>query len=276
MLDWLLNLLDITNDITFSVVVFTAIIGLIFGSFATCVGFRLFNDEVSITGKRSVCCKCKHKLGFFDLIPFFSFLFLRGRCRYCREKIPLWHFVAEVFMPITFVIAVVLFNGVNPQSMLLCIISWCLITQSIIDIRVMMSSDFLHIITLASTFALSRLMGNSAKDIGLMMLVVVVLFIVLSQSMKIILKKDCLGFGDVKLFVALSVLFNLEQFTLFIGLTGIIGILFAVIKKFLAVRKSKNNNVEVAIEGSISQAFPYIPSIALAFFIVFYIYLFNL
>ena len=100
MLDWLLNLLDITNDITFSVVVFTAIIGLIFGSFATFVGFRLFNDEVSITGKRSVCCKCKHKLAFFDLIPFFSFLFLKGRCRYCREKIPFWHFVAEVLMPI--------------------------------------------------------------------------------------------------------------------------------------------------------------------------------
>lgn len=273
---WLLNLLDITNDITFSVVVFTAIIGLIFGSFATFVGFRLFNDEVSITGKRSVCCKCKHKLAFFDLIPFFSFLFLRGRCRYCREKIPFWHFIAEVLMPITFIISVVLFNGVNPQSMLLCIISWCLITQSIIDIRVMMSSDFLHIITLASTFALSRLMGNSAKDIGLMMLVVVVLFIVLSQSMKIILKKDCLGFGDVKLFVALSVLFNIEQFTLFIGLTGFIGILFAGIKKLWFIRKSKNNNVEVAIESSISQAFPYIPAISLAFFIVFYIYLFNL
>ena len=174
MFDFLTQHLDFTNNITFALIAFTGIFGLIFGSFSTFVGFRLFNDEVVITGKRSVCCKCKHTLGFFDLIPFFSFLFLRGRCRYCREKIPFFFFFSEILMPITFIISVVLFNGVNPQSMLLCIISWCLITQSIIDIRVMMSSDFLHIITLRfmipaqeSVLQHKRLTRMHAKENGL-------------------------------------------------------------------------------------------------------------
>ena len=268
MFDFLTHHLDFTNNITFALIAFTGIFGLIFGSFATFVGFRLFNDEVVITGKRSVCCKCKHTLGFFDLIPFFSFIFLKGRCRYCREKIPFWHFLAEVFMPICFILSICLFNGLNVQSILLCVISWCLITQSIIDARVMLSSDFLHIITILSTFMLSRLMGNSVKDISLMIIIVVLFFFLLSQIMKIVLKKDCLGFGDVKLFIALSVLFNLEQFTIFLGATGFCGIIFYCIRYFYNKRHKINTN-----NGA---EFPFIPAISVAFLIVFYIYLFRL
>lgn len=45
---------------------------------------------------RSFCPTCKHSLGFFDLFPLLSWLLLRGRCRYCREKVSARYFVVEM------------------------------------------------------------------------------------------------------------------------------------------------------------------------------------
>lgn len=61
--------------------------GLIIGSFATALVYRLPRglDWVSA---RSRCPSCGHVLGVPDLVPVFSWLFLRGRCRHCGTKIP--------------------------------------------------------------------------------------------------------------------------------------------------------------------------------------------
>ena len=60
--------------------------GLIVGSFLNCVIYRLETGGSFLKG-RSFCPHCKHKLALQDLIPVFSFLFLRGKCRYCGQKI---------------------------------------------------------------------------------------------------------------------------------------------------------------------------------------------
>jgi len=61
------------------------ILGLLIGSFLNTIIFR-FPKKNFLKG-RSKCPFCHHPLGIFDLIPLFSFLFLRGRCRYCQKKI---------------------------------------------------------------------------------------------------------------------------------------------------------------------------------------------
>jgi len=65
---------------------FIFILGLIIGSFLNAVIYRLKAKE-KIVFARSHCPKCGHILGFWDLIPLFSFIFLKGRCRYCQAKI---------------------------------------------------------------------------------------------------------------------------------------------------------------------------------------------
>ena len=50
---------------------------------------------VSIVFPPSSCPKCGHKLGFFDLFPVFSWLFLRGKCRYCKEPISIQYPLVE-------------------------------------------------------------------------------------------------------------------------------------------------------------------------------------
>lgn len=72
------------------------IIGTVLGSFIAATSARLIKEQ-SIIG-RSYCLKCKKTLQWYDLFPIISFLLLRGKCRYCRKKIPGVILLSEVLM----------------------------------------------------------------------------------------------------------------------------------------------------------------------------------
>ena len=61
--------------------------GLFFWSFASVIIYRLKLWKSWIMFWRSKCPKCKHLLWFFDLIPFFSYIFSKWKCKYCKKKI---------------------------------------------------------------------------------------------------------------------------------------------------------------------------------------------
>lgn len=63
------------------------VFGTLFGSFASVLIWRIKSGEGGIATGRSHCGKCRHMLGVFDLVPIFSWAFLGGKCRYCREWI---------------------------------------------------------------------------------------------------------------------------------------------------------------------------------------------
>ena len=88
-------------DIFFYIIIF--IIGILFGSFYTLAVYRIPKGQ-DITHTHSYCPKCEHKLGFLDLIPVFSYIFLGGKCRYCKEKIRPRYFIIEIISGIFFVI----------------------------------------------------------------------------------------------------------------------------------------------------------------------------
>ena len=87
-------------DIIIYVVIF--LIGIVFGSFYTLAVYRIPKGQ-DITHTRSYCPKCNHKLSFLDLIPVFSYIFLGGKCRYCKEKIRPRYFIIELISGISFV-----------------------------------------------------------------------------------------------------------------------------------------------------------------------------
>ncbi|MDP2730823.1 MAG: prepilin peptidase [Dehalococcoidales bacterium] len=65
-----------------------ALLGLFVGSFLNVCIDRLPRRQ-SIINPPSHCPACNRKLGILDLVPIFSYLWLRGRCRYCRARIPI-------------------------------------------------------------------------------------------------------------------------------------------------------------------------------------------
>lgn len=77
--------------------------GITFGSFCTLAVYRIPLGE-NITHKRSFCTTCKHKLSFWDMIPVLSYVFLRGKCRYCGEKIRPRYLILEICSGLVFVL----------------------------------------------------------------------------------------------------------------------------------------------------------------------------
>lgn len=97
--------LIITNILVF-------FIGNIFGSIMNIVISRSLNKE-KIMKKGIYCDHCKTKLKTYETIPFFSYIFLGGRCRHCKKEINKNYFIAELSTGIIFLI---LFNAFNPMT----------------------------------------------------------------------------------------------------------------------------------------------------------------
>lgn len=85
------------------VYVFMFVIGVLLGSFYTLAVYRIPLKQ-DITHTRSYCPKCNHRLNFLDLIPVFSYVFLGGKCRYCKNKIRPRYFIIEILSGIVFLI----------------------------------------------------------------------------------------------------------------------------------------------------------------------------
>lgn len=76
------------------IIYFQALLFILFASFIKC----LVDNELSYSffTRKSCCNSCKQQLKPLDLIPLFSYLFLKGRCRYCSHSIPLSIFIYEL------------------------------------------------------------------------------------------------------------------------------------------------------------------------------------
>ena len=85
------------------------IIGVLLGSFYTLAVYRIPLKQ-DITHTRSYCPKCNHKLNFWDLIPVLSYIFLGGKCRYCKSKIRPRYIIIEILSGIAFLLFAILLD----------------------------------------------------------------------------------------------------------------------------------------------------------------------
>ena len=91
------------------VYIFAFIIGTLLGSFTTLAIYRIPKKE-NILNKRSYCPNCNHRLDFWDMIPIISYLFLRGKCRYCKQKVRIRYLILEVFSGIIYTVFIMSLN----------------------------------------------------------------------------------------------------------------------------------------------------------------------
>lgn len=124
--------------------IFFFVLGILFGSFANVVIYRLPKNE-SVIRPRSRCQKCLQPVAWFDNIPLFSWLWLRGKCRSCKVSISPRYFLVELLTGILFAVAFH-FDG----------LSWTLVEHLIFIFGLVICSfiDFDHMI-LPDEFTLS-------------------------------------------------------------------------------------------------------------------------
>lgn len=99
------------------VIALLLLIGLVLGSFVNALVWRIYETskeldkkkpskqylrQLSVTQGRSICPHCKHRLRAKDLVPVFSWISLKGRCRYCKKPISWQYPLVEVSTALVF------------------------------------------------------------------------------------------------------------------------------------------------------------------------------
>ena len=109
------------------------ILGSLWGSFSNVCIYRLPNNG-NVAKGRSFCPNCKNKIRWFDNIPFFSYLFLKGKCRQCSKPISFQYFIVELLSAISFVLIFHIY-GASITTLLLLILSIFFIIIFFIDLK---------------------------------------------------------------------------------------------------------------------------------------------
>jgi len=192
------------------------ILGACVGSFLNCVIYRLETGKSFLKG-RSFCPKCKHFLGFWDLIPILSFIFLKGRCRYCKEKISFQYPLVETFTAFSFVFGFFFFKGI---SLLFFLFFSCfLILAFVFDLkRYEIPDSILYpLIFVGFFFLLFNFFSKKISIFEILFSLVPVFFFFLIIFLS---KEKLMGWGDFYLLLALA---------LFLGWPNILSAIFFAI-----------------------------------------------
>ncbi len=243
-------------DMPFGADVYLAVIlfclGACMGSFITCAADRYVAKESVLHG-RSKCPVCGHTLSALELIPIFSWLFLKGRCKNCASPIPVRCFFTELLTGLLYA-AVYLKFGFSFVTLEYLLLFSALLAVALIDYDTMEIPDgltlFGMIVFLLFLYPHSGSVGaltERLKDGVLGALVYGGGTLILSLLMDFALGKETLGGGDVKLFGMLGLFTGLKSGLLMILASCIAGLLFA-----LSVRKGRKKE------------FPFGPAIAVS------------
>lgn len=213
-------------------IIFTFILGIVVGSFLNVCIYRLPLKK-SVASGYSACPSCGKRLTALDMIPVFSYLFLRGKCRLCNAHIPAQYPIVELLTGILFTLLAVKF-GLNIQfpfyaaliSMLI-VITWIDLKHMIIPNGIVITGLIVGVIQLAFSCFSSSLQHWSQYVIGFFAGGLPLLLI--AGICTLVLKKEAFGGGDIKLmaFAGLIIGWKLIIPSYFIGLiTGaIVGVI---------------------------------------------------
>ncbi|MGE7021165.1 prepilin peptidase [Solibacillus cecembensis] len=235
--------------ITFTIV--AGIFGLVFGSFFNVVGLRIPKKE-SIISPPSHCTNCQRQLTIIDLIPVFSYVLLRGKCRGCGVRFSPIYMITELLTGGLFAFAFWEIGWQPELAVALLFISLLMIIN-VSDIAYMIIPDkvllfFLPFLILARIFASLEPWWDSL--LGAIVGFGILLFIA-------VVSKGGMGGGDIKLFFVIGLVLGTVQTLLTLFLAAVIGMFVGIV-----ILKIRNKGRKTPV--------PFGPSISLAAIIVYF------
>jgi len=229
------------------------IVGTVFGSFFGVVGGRL-PEKKSIVYPRSNCNYCSHTLKWYELIPIFSYIIQRGKCRNCKRSISIFYPIIELASGLLFALSYFCFGFSKELIIALLIVSF-LVIVIVSDVTYLIIPDE---VTLFFSIAiiLVKLFFFGFNDFFFSLLSGALLFSLMYCIMLLgnkIFKKETLGGADIKLMF-------------FVGLvvSPVLGLFDIFLSSFLALPVSLFSLIK-----NKDSVIPYGPFILMALFLIY-------
>lgn len=195
--------------------ILSGIFGLCVGSFLNVVIYR-FPRGMRLASPGSHCTSCQYSLRWYDNIPVLSYIFLGGKCRKCKSRISPRYMIVELVNGLLWLLSAVLFWKKSPvYAVSAAVVSSALICIFFIDLEHMLIFNRFTLIvafggiaamfTDGATVWYDHLIGAAAGG---------AVFLGLYYGAVAILKKEGLGFGDVKYAAAAGLLLGWQKFIL--------------------------------------------------------------
>jgi len=180
------------------VIAYTAIFGLLVGSFLTVVADRVPRGK-SIVSPGSACGSCGLDLGPLDLVPVLSWLVLRGRCRRCRAKIGVEPLIIEIANASMFTAFAIKFD-LSWELAAFCVLAAGLVALSWIDLRTKRLPREIIYVTAAigvPLLCVAALVRGEPRRVWMMVLGASIAFAFM--GLVYVLSRGGMGDGDVRL-----------------------------------------------------------------------------
>ncbi len=196
-------------------------------------------DKFNLITPPSHCAFCKQKIKAIENIPLFSYLYLKGKCSNCKEKISLRYPVIE-FISALSVCIVAHFFGVSLQAFFAIFLTWSLIALSAIDLdtRYLPDDITLPLLWLGIIINIFNIFTDINSSIFGAIFGYGILWII-CFLFKLITGKIGMGHGDFKLLAVFGAWFGWQHLAPIIILSSVVGIIVAVI---LMINKSYDKN----------------------------------
>ena len=222
-------------------VIMTFMFGAIFASFITCTAWRVVRGEDWKLG-HSHCDTCGHELSTADLFPIFSYIALKGKCRYCGSKVPPRDLIFEIILGCLFAGTLVLHGAIDAMVIAALALEVLLLGLSLADWDSGVIPDgFLAAILVVwimtvgfmpdiQTYAIEGLIASAC--VGLLMAVVTA---IIGK-----IKNTKMSYGPTKLAMCLMLFLHIKGACVAVAVALVLGIIFTL------VCKSKKRKISLA------------------------------
>lgn len=203
--------------------------GLCLGSFATALIYRIPRGISWVKdgqgASRSKCPACQTTLTIFDLVPVFSWIFSKGKCRHCGGKISASYPLTEIIC-LGLVLALGIVWGGQWATLPILLMVPFLIAHIVIDWEHMILPDEINMVLFALSLGFLALGG--AGDEWLMHiaagLLLPLFFWGVAALMRFWKKQEALGMGDLKFLPTAGILLGLAPIPSFLVVGGVLGL----------------------------------------------------
>lgn len=211
------------------IIIFLTVLGAIMGSFLGCMGYRIPN-KVKATSPRSFCNECGKQLKWYMNIPILSYIFLGGKCAYCKKPINFIYPFVEIVCALLFLCNYLMYDFTFEfwiATIITCTLMVTIISDFLyyyISDRVLIISGLAIIITLCCSLEMSEVFKH---------IIASALLFAIMYGLKLLgnymFKKESLGDGDIKLMAIIALALGTinSLVALFIG--SVVGLIFSLI-----------------------------------------------